>query len=799
MLDRFRLPTRPRARAEAILRGDRWRITVLADGLVRLEWSPDGEFEDRASTLAIVRDLPAPPFQLIEDDSHLEVLTERLHLVYDRGPFSPTGLSVQARGRISNYHSTWRYGQHPRVLGGTARTLDGADGAVPVEGGIASRSGVAVLDDSGSFLLTDDGWIGTRGKDRIDLYVFAYGHDYSAALQAFYALSGPQPVLPRWALGNWWSRYYPYSAGEYLELMDHFAAEDLPFSVAVIDMDWHRVASVPQQYGSGWTGYSWERSLFPDPEGFLAELHRRGLRVTLNVHPHEGVLPFEDAYPSMAAALGVDPESAIGIPFDITDPEFVTAYFDLLHHPLEDQGVDFWWLDWQQGVHSRVPGVDPLWMLNHLHFLDSGRDGRRPMSFSRYAGPGSHRYPIGFSGDAYVSWESLQFQPWFTAAAADVGYGWWSHDIGGHLPGVRDDELATRWVQLGTFSPINRLHSSSNPFLVKEPWMFPPGPRAAMGESLRLRHRLVPYLHTMNHHAARGVPLVRPMYHAHPNEDAAYDRRGQFLFGDSLVVAPITTPADPVTLRGSVRAWLPEGLWVDLFTGAVYDARSTGGRRLELHRDESSIPVLLAAGAVLPLASEHERDAASNPRALELILLPGASGSRELLEDDGSGNTVETIQTTRTPLVWDDEAKTLHVGPATGPGVGISASRDWTLTLLGVVEPGPVRVSAATGPGIDATASVRRGADRVSITVSDVPTDLELLITLPDLPTATTKDVQARLFATLNAAQCGYVEKAAAWALLTGDGDRAVQIAGLQALDLPKQLTGALIELLACA
>jgi alpha-glucosidase (family GH31 glycosyl hydrolase) len=99
-------------------------------------------------------------------------------------------------------------------------------------------------------------------------------------------------------------------------------------------------------------------------------------------------------------------------------------------------------------------------MLNHFQFLDSGRDGRKGIIFSRFAGPGSQRYPVGFSGDTIVSWASLEFQPEFTATASNIGYGWWSHDIGGHMGGGRSDELVTRWVQYGVFSPIFRLHST---------------------------------------------------------------------------------------------------------------------------------------------------------------------------------------------------------------------------------------------------------------------------------------------------------------------------------------------------
>lgn len=742
----------PLVHPDAVLSGENWRISILLDGLIRLEWSEDGGFEDRASTFAVHRSLEKPAFTVTEADDQLEILTDRLHLTWDRRPFSTAGLSVRVLGAISAHRATWRWGTQPRNLGGTARTLDEADGAVPLEDGVASRDGIAIIDDSESFLFTEDGWIDSRVPGRRDVYVFAYGHDYADAVRAFYAVSGPPPVLPRWALGNWWSRYHAYSADEYLQLMDRFDAEGVPFSVAVIDMDWHRVKSVPPEYGTGWTGYTWERSLFPDPPAFLAELHRRGLRTTLNLHPHEGVQPFEDAFPAMASALGVDPEAGVGVPFDITNERFAEAYFDVLHRPMEKDGVDFWWIDWQQGQLSNVPGVDPLWMLNHLHFADSASG----LIFSRYAGPGSQRYPVGFSGDSIISWESLRFQPHFTATASNIGYGWWSHDIGGHIFGVRDDTLTVRWLQLGVFSPINRLHSSSNPFLQKEPWDYPRQARDAFGAALRFRHRLVPYLHTMNHRAAAGDPLVRPMYWEHP---AAYDVPTQFLFGDSLLVAPITDPSDEVTLMGATDAWLPEGRWADIFTGRAYEA-GPGGQHLRLHRDDQSIPALLRAGAALPLTADASVRPETNPPALELFLLPGADGSRTLTEDAGD-------RVSHTPLVWDDAARTLTIGPASDPSV-VPPRRDWTVRILGTT------------------------AD--PITVTGAPTGTELRIPIPaDLPAP---DKRQQLFDLLARAQWDHARKLDAWKVLRPDGDALRKVAGLQALGLPGELLSALTELL---
>lgn len=748
------LTAHPVADPRAVVRGETYRITVLTDGLLRLEYAADGQFEDRASAFALHRELPVPAFTVRDAGHALEIVTDRLHLTYDRGPFTTSGLSVQVRGNISNYHSVWRYGEPTGDLGGTARTLDMADGRIPLEPGVASRVGFAAIDDSQSLLIGDDGWVTPRPAGRTDLYLFAYGHDYAAAVEAFYAVSGHPPVLPRWALGNWWSRYHRYSADGYRALIERFRTEGLPFSVSVIDMDWHLV-DIDPVHGSGWTGYTWNRDLFPDPEQFLDWLHANGLRITLNVHPADGVRPFEDAYPALAAALGRDPASDEPIAFDVTDRAFLAAYFDVLHRDLERQGVDFWWLDWQSGPHSRVIGVDPLWMLNHFHFLDSIRSGVG-LTFSRYAGPGSHRYPVGFSGDAVISWASLDFQPEFTATAANVGYGWWSHDIGGHMFGVKDDELTARWVQFGAFSPIMRLHSGSNPFIHKEPWTLDPATRNVVTTYLRLRHRLVPYLHTMNHLAAQGAPLVRPMYWAYPERDEAYQVPNQYLFGTDLIVAPITTPADPVSRLGAVTVWLPPGEWTDIRTGRRY----AGDRKLALHRELADIPVLARAGAIVPLdAAPVPGNDPVNPTELEILVVPGADGDFDLIEDDGHGAIVTT------PIRYDHRAGILTVGPAGGAVGSLPGTRTWSATI-----PGGVPGATVSGPP--------------SRTLT------------PSLGPAPRPDVDLDLFHRLDRAHLEHELKATALSIGTADRPVGSRLGELHALGLPRAVESALIEVL---
>ncbi|PJI84877.1 glycoside hydrolase family 31 protein [Luteimicrobium subarcticum] len=840
------LRTRPIADPRAVVQGEKYRITVLTDGLLRLEYADDGVFEDRASSFAVCRELPVPDFRVLEDGPHLEIVTERLHLVYDRGRFTTSGLSVAVRGGVTVYHSVWRFGE---VLGdadgtvagmpalrGTARTLDEADGAVPLEDGVVSRTGFALLDDSASMLFTDDGWVAPRppapaGGERHDLYVFGYGHDYAEALRAFYAVSGPQPLLPRFALGNWWSRFHRYTAGTYRELIERFDAEGLPFSVSVIDMDWH-VVDVDPALGSGWTGYSWNRDLFPDPDVFLAWLHERGLRVTLNVHPADGVRAHEDAYEEMARALGRDTSQRDPVAFDVTDREFLAAYFDVLHRRLEDDGVDFWWVDWQSGPHSRVAGIDPLWMLNHFHFLDAARDGRRPLTFSRYAGPGSHRYPVGFSGDTVISWDSLAFQPSFTASAANIGYGWWSHDIGGHMHGVRDDELATRWLQLGVFSPVLRLHSGSNAFITKEPWTFPEPARTAMTEALRLRHRLVPYLHTMNHRAAfEGAPLVAPLYHRWPEAGPAYEERHEFTFGTELLVAPVTSPSDPVTRTASTSAWLPPGTWVDLFTGLVYDVgpdqdatgRPGTGREIVLHRDLSSVPVLARSGAIVPLdARAVPGNDVGNPAALEVVVVVGADGAFDLVEDDGVGDGSDPDGVVRTPLRWDDPAGAravtgasgdarsgrLVVGPAAGGTAGLDslpATRSWTVSFPAFAggRRTDVDVVRATVDGVRVGSTTTRGlGGAFAVTVEDVPVGAELVLLLDASRGVRLRanDVVGRCFDVLDRAQVAYDLKERIQGVIAGTvssgGSLTTVVSRLQALGLPRVLESALGEVL---
>ena len=727
--------------------GKNYRITFLTERLVRLEYQSEGRFEDRPTTAVQCRDFPPVEVEARRFPGRVEMDTACLHLSYDEKPFSPEGLSLSVKGGLSAYMSDWRYGQSLSTLGGTARTLDQADGEIPVGDGLISRNGFSVLDDSRSMILREDGALRPRDYAEQDLYFFGYGHDYAACLRDFYRLSGAAPLLPRWALGNWWSRFFRYTEHSYLALMEQFAAKNVPLSVAVIDMDWHLTDVL---YGSGWTGYTWNQELFPDPPRFLRALHDRGMHVTLNLHPAGGVQPHEAAYESVCRALGRDASEKQCVDFDAADETFLRAYLECLHHPLEKEGVDFWWIDWQQGNTSAIPGLDPLWVLNELHYRDNCRDGKRGLILSRYAGPGSQRCPVGFSGDSIMSWKSLAFQPRFTAMAANAGYPWWSHDIGGHMNGVRDDELSVRWLQLGVFSPILRLHSSCSPFTGKEPWSYGLEAELAMEDALRLRHRLLPYLYTAMERTFRlGEALVRPLYYRWPENPEAYSVPDQYLFGPSLMVCAVTQPMDARLKRASVTAWLPEGYWFDFTTGQIY----TGGRLMKLWRALDEYPVLAPAGAIVPLSEDPRADRL--PAELTLRLFAGADGEIELYEDDGESIRSESARTL-VRFSWETSELTLQ---AAGALRLLPPSRTWHVEAVGFV-PTEVRLDGET---METSYDPARNA---VCWTAELPTDETPHTFHLERCTVAEDDWKRRAEKRLQAMQTSNDEKEAVWRLL---------------------------------
>jgi hypothetical protein len=683
----------PVAREEAVVTGPNSRFTVLTPRLLRLEHHPGGAFEDRPTQLVWYRDQPVPEFDVERTDTTLRVRTDQLELVYEHGGGDSTGFAPETLSIELSDGTVWRYGDDDSGnLGGALRTLDDVDGPAELKQGLLSRDGWTVVDDSDSLAFGSDGWLEPR-TDGEDRYFFGYGDDYRDCLDAFTDIAGAAPMPPRWALGNWWSRYWEYSQDELIDLMTAFRERGLPLSVCVVDMDWHVVEN---PHHDGWTGWTWNEEYFPDPEGFVEWLHDNGLRTSLNLHPAEGVHPHEDHYEAFASDMGIKPDSDEPVEFDAADPEFMRGYFKHLIDPTEDgEGIDFWWIDWQQWEESPgLPGLDPLWALNHLHALDRTRDGRRPFVLSRWPGLGGHRYPVGFSGDAVVRWDSLRFQPHMTATGANVDFGWWSHDIGGHMGGTGDPEafgeLYARWTQFGVLSPINRIHTTKSASVDKRPWQYGGDVADALTSALRLRHSLVPYIYTMawRDHTA-SVPLVWPMYYRHPDSESAHAACHQYYFGSELLAAPHLGERDADTHLSRRSVWLPEGEWFDFFDGEYYD----GGWHAR-YGGLDDLPVYAPAGAIVPLGPEVKWGGFENPDRLRVVVFPGADNGFALYEDDGTSlaHREGAYATTRFVQRFDGDRLEFEIEPAQGDLSHVPDHRECDLRFRGVARPASVAV-----------------------------------------------------------------------------------------------------------
>ena len=710
----------PKADPAAVVTTSNARFTVLTPQLIRMEWSADGKFEDRATLSFINRELPVPEFRVRDSRTKLTIQTSALTLTYRKtGKF--TAENLQVTFTLNGKPVTWTPGlEDPQNLLGTTRTLDGCDGDKlrnePMEQGILSRSGWAVVDDSRRhvFIPTDSHWkewVEPRPEgDRQDLYLFAYGHDYKQALADFQQIAGRAPLPPKYTFGYWWSRYWQYSDNEFRDLIGKFRQMNIPIDVLIVDMDWHETWGMRRhntpldEYGQtiGWTGYTWQKELFPSPANFLKWTETEDLKVALNLHPASGIQPYEAPYEAFAEAYGWK-EKGKSVPFHIDDPKWADAYFDTVLGPMEQEGVDFWWLDWQQWRESKfTPGLSNTFWLNHTFFrhAEESRPDQRPFIYHRWGGLGSHRYPLAFSGDTFATWPTLAFLPWFTATASNVNYGYWGHDIGGHQfhgnqPST-DPELYTRWLQYGVFTPIFKTHSTKDPRIERYIWSFP-NHMFYMRDAICLRYTLAPYIYN----AARqnfdtGIGICRPLYYDYPETEEAYSNREEFLFGDDILATAITQPVDSLSGLAERKIWFPEGSrWYDCATGAMYD----GGTSRTLHYTVGENPWYARAGAILPMNPAGVQNLQQPCDTLVLTFIPGGDGELRYYEDDGISQRYTTeFATTRITKRQEGAVIRAEIAAREGSYAGAPAARSYELRFPATFPPQRVTINGVEIP-----------------------------------------------------------------------------------------------------
>lgn len=651
------------------------RFTVVSPTLVRLEQAADGAFVDAPSWFAANRSARCTSYSAKQEGGRFVLDTGRMRLSYtpDGRPFSKDNLKITLADGTAWTPGTPNGGN----LGGTVRTLDEWRGPNSLGEGLLSRDGWYLLDDSGQTLIVND-WPAARPANHgTDWYFFGYGDDLMQGLRDLTLAGGSIPMPRKSLLGCWYSRYWNYSSDDYKKLVAEYHEHDFPLDVVVMDMDWHLYkANYPGDKRfdgvDTWTGYTFDPKLIPDPRALAQWFHDQGLAVTLNDHPASGIQRHEECYAAFMREMGKDPASGKAIPFDAGDKHYMDVFWKNSHQPAEAMGFDFWWLDWQQYPNTRsIPGLTNLAALNRYYFNATTQNGKRGISFSRWAGWGDHRHPIHFSGDAEASWNVLPFEVAMTAVAGNVGCFYWSHDIGGHW-GARNDEMYARWVQFGAMSPALRSHSARNAQLDRRPWTYESRACDAMRRAFHLRAELMPYIYTavwQGHD--RSQPLCRPMYLAGGPANEAQ----QYMFGGHLIFAPIPMPGHGPGKLGWQEVFLPAGdEWVNWFTGE----RFAGGRGILVACDLSTFPLFVRAGAAIPMQPYTERPATAKLEKLVLRVFP-ASGAKtvktQLYEDDGLSNSYLDGECAVTEIETSckDGAATVRVLPTQGKFKGQAA------------------------------------------------------------------------------------------------------------------------------
>lgn len=702
------------ANSEAVIVSNDVRFTVLTSGVIRMEWDSLSRFNDNPSFVFINRKLPVPQYTQKNKGGWLTITTEKLILRYkiNSGKFTHKNLQIKYLDKTDAF--VWHPGKEQLGnLKGTARTLDAFEGdthrsdstkKLEIENGLLSTDGWALIDDSHSLLFdkSDWPWVEERARSNMqDWYFFAYGKDYKSALYDYTLVAGKVPLPPRYAFGYWWSRYWSYSDNELRELVYNFEKYNIPLDVLVLDMNWHYTDSLnapKDEFGERqhWTGWTWNERLFPNPDKFLSWTNTKKLQTTINLHPASGIAPYEKQYQKFAEKMDFNISTLKNIPFEGFNKKFMETLFDVILRPMEKDGIDFWWLDWQQWENDKkIKTLNNTWWLNYTFFSDMERNSeKRPMLYHRWGGLGNHRYQIGFSGDAIISWKSLAFQPYFTNCASNVLYGYWSHDIGGHMFKVGDryylePELFTRWMQYGVLSPIFRTHSTKHSVLNKELWNFRGEYFDALLAAIKLRYKLVPYIYTMARKTYdEGISLCRPMYYDYPRNNEAYEYKSQYLFGDDILVAPIGEPMkDGVSV---IKVWLPEGSdWFEWNTGTLL----SGGQEIVREFTIEEYPIYVRAGSILPMYIDV-KNLSDEPESMLLGIFTQSNNSCFIYEDSGNSKDYDkAFSKTQISSTYADRMQTVTINPREGEYKNMPENKQYIIKLYGVEMPEKVFIN----------------------------------------------------------------------------------------------------------
>ncbi|KPG86318.1 alpha-xylosidase [Frigoribacterium sp. RIT-PI-h] len=498
--------------------------------------------------------------------------------------------------------------------------------------------------------------IGSESVERVQFsvagetlrYLVIAGPTPADVLDRYTRLTGRPAHVPAWSYGLWLSTSFTtdYDEATVTGFVDEMARRDMPISVFHFDCFWMREFQ--------WCDFEWDPRVFPDPEGMLARLHERDLRVCVWINPYIGQRSTLFREAADAGYLVKNPDGSVwqwdlwqaGMALvDFTNPE-ATAWFQGHLRRLQAQGVDAFKTDFGERIPTGVvwhDGSDPERMHNWytqlynqavFEVLEEVRGEGDAVVFARSATTGGQALPVHWGGDSTSTFESMAETLRGGLSLAMSGFSFWSHDIGG-FEGTPGAEVYKRWTAFGLLSSHSRFHGSSS---YRVPWAFDDEAVEVTRRFTKLKLSLMPYLYAAGLESSRsGLPVMRPMALAFPDDRGAAHVDTQYLLGDDLLVAPVFS-AD-----GTVEVYLPAGRWTNWWTGEVVDAGS-GTWRTEQH-DVLSLPLYVREGAVIPVGARDDRPDHDYLDGLVLKVFPGGDGTRSLTVTTPTGGSADFVVT----------------------------------------------------------------------------------------------------------------------------------------------------------
>lgn len=532
-----------------------------------------------------------------------------------------------------------------------------------------------------SWRLTDNTTTFRSPNAKLLDYVVFYGPSADKVIATYRKLSGNAPMLPKWAFGFWQCRERYTSGTHLVETVKEFRKRNLPMDVIV--QDW-------QYWGSkGWGVPVFDEARYPNPEGFIKEIH------DLNAHFNISIW----SNPDKNSTIGKEfVNRNLFIPdtkwLDYYNPTTRESYWNVLNENLFSKGVDSWWMDATEPENDALKGVktyagagDFYRLTYPLMVSKTVYEGQRSISASkrvciltRSAFSGQQRYGIiNWSGDIGGTWESYKRQIVAGLNYCISGLPYWTTDIGGFFrPGnsqytdEKYQELLTRWFQWGTFNPIFRIHGYMTE---TEPWKFGPTVEENMRKMLNLRYRLLPYIYSEAWQVTKnGSTMMRPLAMDFNGDTAALNHPFQFMFGKSVMVAPVTEPG-----VNDWNVYLPKlATWYDFYTGTSYQ----GGHTIKSDAPLDKIPLFVKAGTIIPLGKPMQYAGEKQADTLEIRIYDGANGGFTLYEDEGDSYNYEKGCYSTISFKWDNIARTLTIGKCMGSFPGMLAERKFKIVLV---------------------------------------------------------------------------------------------------------------------